>query len=122
MAEEEEVEVVPRRFQRRQERLDQLRSGAPQRVRVSPRDDGIRRILKHPAAGAFRSEGSVEWPLDQFTKRRLREGSVIIEQVAEQVAEQADEQAAELKVAPPKPEEPPQAEEPRLRTTTKKPV
>jgi hypothetical protein len=97
-----EEEVVPLRFQRRQERLNQLRSGAPQRVRVNPRDDDIRRILKHPAAGAFRSEGSVEWPLDQFTKRRLREGSVTIEAV-KRVAESktVPQQSEELRTKKP---------------------
>ena len=51
-------------------------------VRVEPADgDGfkaeeMRRLLKHPSAGGFRSEGSIEWPNDTFTKRRLREGSI----------------------------------------------
>lgn len=45
-------------------------------VRVEPRDDDMRRLLKHPRAGAFRSEGSLEWPDDTFTRRRLKEGSV----------------------------------------------
>ena len=45
-------------------------------VRVEPADDNMRRLLKHPVAGGFRSEGSVEWPNDGFTKKRLRDGSV----------------------------------------------
>lgn len=45
-------------------------------VRVEPRDDDMRRLMKHPRAGGFRSEGSIEWPNDTFTQRRLREGSV----------------------------------------------
>jgi hypothetical protein len=51
-------------------------------VRVVPCDgkgftaDDMRRLLKHPQAGGFRSEGSIEWPLDTFTIRRLKEGSV----------------------------------------------
>lgn len=75
MADEEEV---PRRFARRQARVEAMRAGAPQRVRVNPRDDEIRKVLKHPASGAFRSEGSTEWQLDQFTKRRLRDGSITL--------------------------------------------
>jgi hypothetical protein len=51
-------------------------------VRVVPADcpgvkaEDMRRLLKHPSAGGFRSEGSIEWPFDTFTKRRLREGSI----------------------------------------------
>jgi len=45
-------------------------------IRVEPRDDDMRRLLKHPSAGGFRSEGSIEWPDDTFTRRRLKEGSV----------------------------------------------
>jgi hypothetical protein len=51
-------------------------------VRVVPADgegftaDDMRRLLKHPSAGGFRSSGDIEWPNDTFTKRRLREGSV----------------------------------------------
>jgi hypothetical protein len=36
----------------------------------------MRRLLKHPRAGGFRSEGSIEWPDDTFTRRRLRDGDV----------------------------------------------
>jgi hypothetical protein len=39
-------------------------------------EDQMRRLLKHPSAGGFRSEGSIEWPNDTFTRRRLKEGSV----------------------------------------------
>jgi hypothetical protein len=45
-------------------------------VRVEPSDDTMRRLLKHPTAGGFRSSGDIEWPNDTFTKRRLKEGSV----------------------------------------------
>lgn len=69
------------RHLRREERLERARGTAtPQRVRVLPRDDAMRKLLKHPASGGFRPEGSIEWPLDQFTKRRLRDGDVTIEQ------------------------------------------
>jgi hypothetical protein len=49
------------------------------RVRVVPADDTMRRILKHPRGMAFRSSGSVEWPFDKFTQRRLADGSVLLE-------------------------------------------
>jgi len=58
-------------------------------VRVVPADDptdkkrwtadDMRRLLRHPRAGGFRSEGSIEWPNDTFTQRRLRDGSVMLE-------------------------------------------
>jgi hypothetical protein len=47
-------------------------------VRVEPANDDMRRLLKHPRAGGFRSEGSIEWPDDTFTKRRLKEGSITL--------------------------------------------
>lgn len=48
-------------------------------VRVVPKDDEMRRLLKHPTAGAFRPEGGLEWPDDDFTFRRLRDGDVLPE-------------------------------------------
>jgi hypothetical protein len=36
----------------------------------------MRRLLGHPQAGKFRSQGSIEWPDDQYTRRRLADGSV----------------------------------------------
>jgi hypothetical protein len=51
-------------------------------VRVLPNggegytEEQMRRLLKHPSAGGFRSDGDIEWPNDHFTKRRLREGSI----------------------------------------------
>jgi hypothetical protein len=55
-------------------------------VRVVPADgdgftaDDMRRLLKHPRAGGFRAEGSIEWPNDIYTFRRLREGSIKLEE------------------------------------------
>jgi hypothetical protein len=97
---DEEVEVIPKRFQRRQDRLDQMREMAPQRVRVNPRDDKIRSLMKHPASGGFLSEGSTEWPLDQFTKRRLREGAITI------AASTAGDESVEHQMVPQPVEEP----------------
>lgn len=55
-------------------------------IRVEPSDDptgrkrwtadDMRRLLKHPRAGGFRSEGALEWPNDVFTQRRLKEGAI----------------------------------------------
>jgi hypothetical protein len=56
-------------------------------VRVLPNsgegftEEQMRRLLKHPSAGGFRSTGDIEWPNDTFTKRRLRDGSIkLVEQ------------------------------------------
>jgi hypothetical protein len=34
--------------------------------------------IAHPSAGAIKPDGSL-WPFDQFTMRRIREGSVALE-------------------------------------------
>jgi hypothetical protein len=52
-------------------------------VRVLPTNDDMRRLLKHPRGIAFPSGGgSVEWPNDNFTRRRIAEGAVTIEERA----------------------------------------
>jgi hypothetical protein len=71
------------REQRRADRAEAVRANAPTRVRVLPANDQLRKILKHPASGGFQAEGSTEWPLDQFTKRRLRDGDITIEETPE---------------------------------------
>lgn len=50
-------------------------------LRVVPTDEKLRRLLKHPNGMAFRPSGGIEWPNDRFTKRRLRDGTVKIEEV-----------------------------------------
>jgi hypothetical protein len=45
-------------------------------LRVEPANDTMRRLLKHPHGGGFRSSGSIEWPDDTFTRRRLRDGDI----------------------------------------------
>lgn len=73
MAEAEKSE----RYKRRKARMQKIT--APKRVRVVPKSDELREVLRHPRAGRFRTSGSTEWPLDQFTKRRLRDGDVTVE-------------------------------------------
>jgi len=46
------------------------------RVRVEPANDDLRAVLKHPSGIRFHATGSVEWPLDRFTRRRIADGSV----------------------------------------------
>lgn len=77
------------------------RSGLPEQppdpasyVHVVPHaHDGIeekrmRDIIRHPSAGGFRAEGGADWPLDQFTMRRLRDGDITQEEAPS--AEQRD--------------------------------
>ena len=50
-------------------------------ILVEPRDDDMRRLLKHPNGIKFRAEGPIEWPDDQFTHRRIADGTVkVVEQ------------------------------------------
>lgn len=68
------------RWHRRQARMKKVRDAqAIPRVRVTPRDDEMRGALRHPSGIAFLEEGSIEWPLDNFTRRRITEGVVSIE-------------------------------------------
>ena len=65
-------------------------ANAVARVRVLPKNPLIRKYLKHePTKIRFREEGSVEWPLDNFTIRRLRDGDVTIETDDTEVTNQA---------------------------------
>jgi len=69
------------RDQRRQERLKRIaEASSVGRVRVVPTRDELRRVLRHPGTGVgFRETGGAEWPFDQFTKKRIREGDVTVE-------------------------------------------
>lgn len=48
-------------------------------VKVLPKNDAMRRLLKHPSNNvAFREEGPMEWPDDSFTHRRIQDGDVTV--------------------------------------------
>jgi hypothetical protein len=51
-------------------------SRAGRRLRVEPKNDLMRQILRHPTAGFFRGQGAAEWPDDKFTHRRLKDGDI----------------------------------------------
>ncbi|MCP3475144.1 hypothetical protein NLM33_33000 [Bradyrhizobium sp. CCGUVB1N3] len=62
---------------RMNERMQKIReANKPRTVRVTPANDDMRRLLKHPHAGGFGKEGSAEWPDDRFTQRRLADGDI----------------------------------------------
>jgi hypothetical protein len=51
-------------------------------MRVRAKNDDIRKILKHPIGGAFREDGTAEWPDDSYTFRRITDGDVTSEDVS----------------------------------------
>lgn len=87
MAEQETIYEPNIRWERRQARLaaiKETKSGRPARVRVHPSNDVIRRDIQHPLARRkFPAEGSTEWPNDQFTRRRINDGTVRLESAEE---------------------------------------
>lgn len=48
-------------------------------MKVWPKNDEIRKTLKHPVGGGFTAGVSApaEWPKDQFTIRRLKDGTIV---------------------------------------------
>jgi hypothetical protein len=66
------------RIKARRELMARLTPQYP-RARVNPKDDDMRRVLKHPGGIAFPATGSVEWPYDKFTRKRIADGSVTVE-------------------------------------------
>jgi hypothetical protein len=62
----------------RNARLKKITPKQP-RVRVLPANEDFRQVIKHPSGIRFPEEGSVEWPLDKFTRKRIAEGDVTVE-------------------------------------------
>jgi hypothetical protein len=48
-------------------------------VKVIPATDEIRKYVKHPTGIKFGKSGPAEWPMDGFTRKRIREGAVKLE-------------------------------------------
>jgi hypothetical protein len=65
---------------RTRERMTKMQAAASPVLRVVPADDDGRRLLKHPHSGGFPETGAASWPDDRFTKRRLADGSVTLEE------------------------------------------
>jgi hypothetical protein len=76
MAQEQEHDPLAARMAKAKAKLARRQAQRPAGIRVEPRDDDMRRVMKHPRAGAFRSSGSREWPNDRFTQKRIADGSV----------------------------------------------
>lgn len=83
------------RYKRRQAMMDKIRSlTATKRVRVMPATEE-KRALRHPGTSArFRKEGSVEWPFDTFTKRRLADGDIKLDESRTKDNDKTDESRA----------------------------
>jgi hypothetical protein len=45
-------------------------------MKVWPKNDDVRRLIKHPTARGFRKEGPADWPADVFTFRLLQDGDI----------------------------------------------
>jgi hypothetical protein len=72
---DKELSIVAKRMRERMSRV--MKSSRPGTIRVEPKNEDLRRVLKHPMTGVrFRKTGSSEWPNDPFTRNRLREGSI----------------------------------------------
>ena len=67
---------------RMNERIEKMREQAAKvqrpTIKVTPKDDTMRKLLQHPKAGGFRADGSADWPNDRFTQRRIRDGDVTV--------------------------------------------
>lgn len=92
---EQDTAAPSERTKRIAERKARMRALNPpgESVRVNPASDELRKALKHPTSGMkFPAEGSAEWPLDAFTKRRLADGSVTREEQQREAAPASQQQ------------------------------
>jgi hypothetical protein len=67
---------------RMSDRLAKMREGnkdLQETVKVTPKNDTLRKLLRHPRAGGFPKSGAAEWPDDRFTKRRIADGDIKLE-------------------------------------------
>jgi hypothetical protein len=66
---------------RMNERIQKMREAQKEMqktVKVTPKTDVLRKLLKHPRAGGFPKDGAAEWPDDSFTQRRERDGDITV--------------------------------------------
>lgn len=69
---------------------------------VWPKNDEIRRVLKHPHNNTgFREKGPVDWPDDSYTHRRIMDRDVTAEE-PKVIVDQATAAPAAVKKAPDK--------------------
>ena len=63
-------------------------------MQVWPKNEEIRKYLKHPTKVGFRETGSSDWPDDSFTYRRVQDGDVLLKDPS------VEKKAAEFKSSP----------------------
>jgi hypothetical protein len=59
-------------------------------VRVKAKNDLIAKFIKNGARG-FNKDGIGVWPMDQFTRNRVRDGDVTLEKQPEQAPQQPEQ-------------------------------
>jgi hypothetical protein len=80
------------------QRIERMQAAnKPQTVRVTPVNDVMRNVLAHPQVGHFPAEGSMEWPDDGFTLRRIQDGDITVEKSEAPPPEPPVEKAEEHK-------------------------
>lgn len=60
-------------------------------MQVWPKNDEMRKLLRHPSGVGFRSEGPAEWPHDTFTARRLDDGDITTEEPKQEQPKQGEQ-------------------------------
>ena len=50
----------------------------PRVALVDPKNEELKKFLRHPRGTDWREDGTASWPDDQFTLRRLRDGDVML--------------------------------------------
>jgi hypothetical protein len=113
MAEQQQPQQKPEPSARKKRQLERLAlvkslTQAP-RVRVVPTNDELRKVLKHPSGGIAFHEGStsVEWPFDTFTKNRIRDGDVTIEERQQEEGETKPQTGSKPPPSERSPQQPP---------------
>jgi len=49
-------------------------------MKVYALKDNVKKFIKHPSAAMqFNEDGVADWPDDQFTRRRLRDGDISLQ-------------------------------------------
>lgn len=77
----------------------------PPMVKVYALKGHVQRNITHrPTGYKFTADGSAMWPMDQFTKRRLRDGDISLERPDTPAQEQAGRGQQQRKIEPPRKE------------------
>jgi hypothetical protein len=65
-------------------------------VKVYALKDNVKRDIKYPTGQiGFDENGESDWPMDQFTQRRIRDGDISLEPPQKRVEQKAERSAKE---------------------------